>query len=86
MRVEEIITPENKTRYLLVDDDGEPVKPVLNFLKYKDNSGKARNTLRAYCYHLKAFFDFLQQKEMDYLNIGVDEMAEIYEVTPESIW
>jgi site-specific recombinase XerD len=76
MRVEEIITPENKTRYLLVDDDGEPVKPVLKFLKYKDNSGKARNTLRAYCYHLKAFFDFLQQKEMDYLNIGVDEMAE----------
>jgi site-specific recombinase XerD len=76
MRVEEIITQENKTRYLLVDDNGEPEEPVLKFLKYKDNSGKARNTLRVYCYHLKGFFEFLQQKRMSYLNIGIDEMAE----------
>lgn len=61
---------------MLVDDTGEPIKPVLKFLKYKDNSDKARNTLRAYCYHLKAFFEFLQQKGMDYLNIDIDEMAE----------
>lgn len=76
MRVETVITPENKTRYLLVDDVGEPVKEVLRFLKYKDNSDKARNTLRAYCFHLKAFFEFLEQKKMSYNDIEIDEMAE----------
>ncbi|WP_339279002.1 tyrosine-type recombinase/integrase [Paenibacillus sp. FSL W8-1187] len=76
MRVEEIETPESKKRYLLVDDEGEPIEPVFMFLRYKDNAGKGRNTLRAYCYHLKHFFEFLQQKEYDYRHIGLDEMAE----------
>ncbi|WP_339060935.1 site-specific integrase [Tepidibacillus marianensis] len=76
MRVEEIKTTENKKRYLLVDDEGEPIQPVWKFLKFKDNAGKARNTLRAYCYHLMQFFEFLQQKDYDYRDIGLDEMAE----------
>ncbi len=75
LRVLEIDTSEGK-RYLLVDNDGEPVKPVYKFLKFKDNAGKARNTLRAYCFHLKEFFEFLQQKGSDYRDIGIDEMAE----------
>lgn len=76
MRVEEIVTSDGKKRYLLVDDSGEPVEPVYKFLKFKDNAGKARNTLRAYCYHLKEFFEFLQQKGSDYRDISIDHMAE----------
>lgn len=76
MKVEEIVTPEGMTRYLLVNDEGDPVEPVYRFLRFKDNAGKARNTLRAYCYHLKEFFEFLQQKDRDYRDIGIDEMAE----------
>ena len=76
MKVEEIMTPDNRTRYMLVDDYGESVAPALKFIKFKDNADKARNTLKAYCYHLKAFFEFLQQKDMDYRDVGIDEMAE----------
>ena len=76
MKVQELITPSGKKRYLLIDHLGEPIEPVFRFLKFKDNAGKARNTLRAYCYHLKAFFEFLQQKGSDYRDIGIDEMAE----------
>jgi len=75
MRVESVITSDNKARYMLLDYVGEPVQPVLKYLKYKDNTGAARNTLRAYCYHLKLFFEFLEQKQMDYRDIGLDEMA-----------
>ncbi|SHJ70156.1 hypothetical protein SAMN02745219_03145, partial [Desulfofundulus thermosubterraneus DSM 16057] len=53
MRVETVTTPNGKTRYLLVDSDGEPVLPVMRFIKFKDNSGAARSSLRAYCQHLK---------------------------------
>lgn len=76
MKVQPLITSENKTRYILVDNSGEPVEPVLKFIKFKDNSGSARNTLRTYCYHLKLYFEFLEQKEINYRNVGIDEMAE----------
>lgn len=76
MRVQEIITSDGKRRYLLVDQHGEFVKPVVKFLKYKDNTGSARNTLRSYSYALKLFFEFLEQKQADYTDIGIDDMAE----------
>lgn len=75
MRVEALITGEGKERYMLVDDKGEPVGVVLKYIRYKDNVGAARNTLRAYCYHLKLFFQFLDQESLDYRDIGLDEMA-----------
>lgn len=75
MRVEALITGKGKERYMLVDDKGEPVEVVLKYIRYKDNAGAARNTLRAYCYHLKLFFQFLDQESLDYRDIGLDEMA-----------
>lgn len=75
MKVESLITGEGKERYMLVDDKGDPVEIVLKYIKYKDNTGAARNTLRAYCYHLKLFFEFLEQENLDYRDIGIDEMA-----------
>jgi integrase/recombinase XerD len=76
MKVQEIITSDNTKRYLLVDQNGEFVKPVVKFLKYKDNTGSARNTLRSYTYALKLLFEFFEQKGLDYRDIGIDEMAE----------
>lgn len=75
MRVESLITSEGKIRYMLVDYENRPVRVVMKFLRFKDNSGSARNTLRTYCYHLKLFFEFLNQEQLIYQNVGVDEMA-----------
>lgn len=75
MRVETVVTSNNKTRYILLNGAGDPVEPVLKYLKYKDNTGAARNTLRAYCYHLKLFYEYLEQEQLDYRDIGLDEMA-----------
>lgn len=76
MRVQEIITSDGKTRYLLLNQHGEFVKPVVKFLKYKDNTGSARNTLRSYSFALKLYFEFLEQKQADYTDVGIDDMAE----------
>ncbi|HDX9614602.1 TPA: tyrosine-type recombinase/integrase [Bacillus toyonensis] len=76
MKVEQIVTIDNKIRYALVDQHGEMVMPVMKFLKYKDNTGTARNTLRSYCYALKLYFEFLEQKRISYMNVGIDELAE----------
>lgn len=75
MRVEYLITEQGRERYMVVDHNGIPVEPVLKFIKYKDNTGSARNTLRAYCFHLKLFYEFLEQEKLDYRDIGLDEMA-----------
>jgi len=76
VRVETVTTPDGKTRYMLVGSDSEPVLPVMRFIKFKDNSGAARNSLRAYCQHLKLFFEFLEQEELDYRKINIDDMAD----------
>lgn len=76
MKVEQIITTDNKIRYVLMDQYGEIVMPVMKFLKYKDNTGTARNTLRSYCYALKLYFEFLEQKGISYTNVGINELAE----------
>ncbi len=75
MRVVKVTTATNKERYMLVDDNDEPVLPVLKYLKFKDNSGAARNSLRTYCGRLKLFFEFLGQLQIEYNNVGIDEMA-----------
>lgn len=54
MKVQEVIINEKK-RYLLIDKGGFPVIPVAKYIKYLDNIGKAENTLKSYCYHLKLY-------------------------------
>lgn len=75
MRVEVAIRDDGKKRYVIVNDRGEIVTPVLKFIKYRDNVGGARNTLKAYTYHLKLYFEFLEQSNINYLDINIDEMA-----------
>lgn len=75
MKVIELKTMEGKVRYYLADDAGVPVPPVLKYLKFKDNSGYARNTLRMHCIHLKHFFTYLGEAEMDYEQVNIDEIA-----------
>ncbi len=76
MRVEPLITSENKIRYIVVNRLGKPIEPVLKFIRFKDNNGLARNTIRSYCYHLKLYFQFLEQRKLDYRYVGIDEMGE----------
>lgn len=47
----------------------------INISKYKDSYGSKRNTLKTYCYHLKLYFEYLEQAKLDYLNVNIDSMA-----------
>jgi len=75
MTVETFRTDKETTRYMLVDSFGVPIEPVLRFLRFKDNCGRARNTLKAYCFHLKLFFEYLNNLNMTFYEIGIDELA-----------
>ena len=46
MKVVTFETTDGKERYLLVDAGGVPIEEVRLFLKFEDNRGLARNTLK----------------------------------------
>lgn len=75
MRVEKISLNNGDTRYIVLDDDGSLVEPVNRFIKFKDNAGRSRNTLRAYCYHLAAYFEFLKQKNLSFEEVNMETIA-----------
>jgi hypothetical protein len=75
MKVVELKTVEGKVRYYLADDAGAPVSPVLKYLRFKDNTGYARNTLRMHCIHLKHFFTYLGEAGKDYEQVNIDDLA-----------
>lgn len=75
MEVVKVKTEEGKVRYFVADDLGLPIEPILKFIRFKDNTNYARNTLRMYCQHLKLYFEYLQQRELDFQDITIDDLA-----------
>ncbi len=75
MKVVELKTVDGKVRYYLADDAGIPVLPVLKYLRFKDNAGYARNTLRMHSIHLKHFFTYLGEAGKDYEKVNIDDIA-----------
>lgn len=68
-------TPDGKVRYYLADEQGIPVPEVLSYLKFLDNQGKARNTLRLSCYQLQNYYRFLEETGKDYRDVTIDDIA-----------
>lgn len=40
MRVQEVLIENNNKRYILLDQEGFPVMPVMKYIKYLDKTGK----------------------------------------------
>lgn len=63
-------------RFMLINESGEPVVPVVKYLKYLDDIGKEYNTLRNYCYQLKHYFSFLEQSDISYLDVKLSVLKD----------
>ncbi|NFT07118.1 transposase [Clostridium botulinum] len=75
MEVVRVKTEDGKERYFVADDDGLPIEAILKFIRFKDNTNFARNTLRMYCQHLKLYFEYLQQRDLDFQKVTIDDLA-----------
>ena len=76
MQVVTVETSAGQTRYYLAQDDGIPVEPVLQYLKFRDNAGAARNTLRLICIFLKHYFTYLEKRGLRWQAVTIDDMAD----------
>ncbi|MEI3605871.1 tyrosine-type recombinase/integrase [Pseudogracilibacillus sp. SE30717A] len=74
MKVQEVQVAGN-IRYILIDSNGGPVVTVAKYLKYLDLIGKSTNTLKAYCYHLKLYYQFLEEIDLDYKEVDLSVLA-----------
>jgi integrase/recombinase XerD len=76
MRVVEIQTQDYQRRYVVIDDEGNLVEPIVRYLKYLDRIGAARNTLHSYATALRLYWQYLMQEEFDWQQITLDDLAQ----------
>ena len=75
MEVVKVRNKDGHIRYYLNDENGEPIEEILKYLKFKDNTGYARNTLRMYCTHLKQYYEYLEERRKSYREVNIDDLA-----------
>jgi integrase len=75
MEVVKVRTEEGTERYYVAYKNGLPIEPILKFIRFKDNTSYAKNTLRMYCQHLKLYFQYLEQIEVDFQKVTIDDLA-----------
>lgn len=85
IKVQEVNLGGNKTRYLLLDDDYNVIKPVKRYLKYLDNLGRSPNTIKNYTHHLKLYFDYLSIINMKYNEINSNKEKNAIDVLSDFI-
>lgn len=65
--------------FVLVDHHMRLVLPVNEYLEYQALRGRASNTLRAYARDLKIFFEFLEQRDLQYDKVDVTMIRDYVE-------
>ena len=76
MRVVEIEVQNQQRRYVVIDEEGALVEPIVQYLKYLDRIGRARHTLRSYASMLRLYWEFLSQQQLNWRQITLDDLAE----------
>lgn len=75
MRVVEIEIQDGQHRYVVIDEDGELVEPIVRYLKYLDCIGSALQTLRSYAYSLRQYWEYLIQQHLDWQQVTLDDLS-----------
>ncbi len=75
MHVVEIEIQDGQSRYVVINEAGELVEPIVRYLKYLDCIGSARLTLRSYAYSLMQYWEYLTQQHLDWQQITLDDLS-----------
>lgn len=74
MKVMSSVSPDGH-RTWGVFDSNKVIEPINNYLGYLQNIEKSPNTLRAYAYHFKHFWEYLLANEFDWKTVKLDQLA-----------
>ncbi|WP_017815163.1 tyrosine-type recombinase/integrase [Paenibacillus shenyangensis] len=66
---------EGESRWIVVDKHQQMIKPIMKYIKYLDQIGRAANTLKSYAYQLKIYWDFLMDIQQNYESMDLNLLA-----------
>ncbi|MBL1177132.1 tyrosine-type recombinase/integrase [Pantanalinema sp. GBBB05] len=76
MKVQRVQLPEDQgITWVVLGNDYLPVQPITEFLTYMRNLEYSPNTIRAYANHLRLYWEYLQDAQLDWQTIGKTELA-----------
>jgi len=76
VRVQRVVMPVTGAEsWTVVDDDWVPVVPVERFLAHLAGIERSPNTVRAYAYGLRLWFEFLDLRGLGWESVGVEEVS-----------
>ncbi|AUH74250.1 tyrosine-type recombinase/integrase [Legionella sainthelensi] len=75
MKVQKIKLNSYEYTWLVLDNYHLPIKPITEFIRYLNNVDKSPCTIRSYAYHLKLFWEFLEQKQINWIEINLANLA-----------
>lgn len=76
MRVERVVMPhEGVESWTVVDESLSVVEPVEGFLAHLTAIERSPNTVRGYAHDLRDFFAFLEQRELDWTTVHLEDVG-----------
>ena len=76
MRVHPVLPPATGAQsWTVLDDDFEPVEPIEAYLAHLAALERSPNTIRAYAFSLKLFFEFLARRALAWDAAGIEDIA-----------
>jgi integrase/recombinase XerD len=75
MRVISIIKQDGFKVWHVLDNNNEPIASISQYLTYLHNLQRSPNTIRAYAYHLKHFWEYLSQSKLVWTAVKLDNLA-----------
>lgn len=75
MQVIEVEIGDDQKRYVVIDEAGSFVEPIVRYLKYLDRIGSVRQTLRSNAFALKQYWEYLIQQQLDWKQITLDDLS-----------
>lgn len=75
MKVQRILLAEHQYTWLVLDDDHHSIKPIESFIRYLNHTEKSPDTIRAYANHLKLYWEFLQFRHKDWIEVNLNDFS-----------
>jgi len=76
MKVQKVCLPEQDyVSWVVLDDDYLIIEPIAAFLSFYENIGRSPNTIRSSAHHLKLFWEFLREKQVEWTEVDVAHLA-----------
>lgn len=75
MKVSKKLMPDGYYSWTVINPTKQPINPIDRYLDYLYHLQKSPNTLRAYAYHLKHYWQYLDVKQLVWSQVNLEQLA-----------